>query len=233
LQNALVSVIVPVLNAERFLAEALDSIWAQSYPALEVLVIDDGSTDRSVGLASAMAGQHPELHLLTHHENRGPGAARNSGLAVARGELITFLDADDRMSQDRLSFQVSYLARHCDIDVVVGTEAIEIEPGVEPPRWLHISRPPRPRYYQMSMMARRAAFERVGPFDESFRLGSDHEWMCRAEGLGLRTALVDHVLLVRRLHGANLTYRTDEMRRAMERVLLKSARDRLRASRLS
>jgi glycosyltransferase involved in cell wall biosynthesis len=226
--TALVTVIMPVFNAERFVAEALESIWAQQYPALEVLVVDDGSTDGSVDRVSAVRAEHRELILLTLDDNRGPGAARNAGLAVARGKWITFLDADDRMAPERLSFQVAYLTEHQDVDVVVGTETIEIAPGVRPPAWLGLPRPPRPRYYQMSMMARRAAFARVGPFDESFRMGSDHDWMCRAATAGVRTALVDRVLLVRRLHGANLTYRTDEMRRAMERVLLKSARDRIR-----
>jgi glycosyltransferase involved in cell wall biosynthesis len=230
-RTPLVTVIMPVFNAERFVAEALESIWAQRYPALEVLVIDDGSTDGSVDLVSAILAQHRELRHLTLPSNQGPGAARNAGLAVARGELITFLDADDRMVPERLSFQVAYLSEHRAVDVVVGTETIEIGPGVRPPAWLGLRRPPRPRYYQMSMMARRAAFDRVGPFDESFRMGSDHDWMCRAAAAGVRTALVDRVLLVRRLHGANLTYRTDEMRRAMERVLLKSARDRLRGRR--
>ena len=226
MSNARVSIIVPVFNAERFLAEALDSVWAQQYGPFEVLVIDDGSTDGSADLVAAR--QRPGLELLRCRENHGPGAARNVGLAAARGDLITFLDADDLMTRGRLSFQVDYLTEHHDIDVVVGTETIRIGPGVEPPAWLRLPRRPRPRYYQMSMMARRSAFQRVGPFDESFRLGSDHEWMCRAAAAGVRTALVDRVLLERRIHGTNLTYRTEEMRRAMERALLMSARDRIR-----
>jgi glycosyltransferase involved in cell wall biosynthesis len=226
LSSALVSVIIPVFNAERFLTEALDSVWAQQYGPLEVLVIDDGSTDGSADLVAAR--QRPGLELLRCRGNHGPGAARNVGLAAARGDLITFLDADDLMTRGRLSFQVGYLTEHRDIDVVVGTETIRIGPGVEPPAWLRLPRRPRPRYYQMSMMARRSAFQRVGPFDESFRLGSDHEWMCRAAAAGVRSALVDRVLLERRIHGANLTYRTQEMRRAMERALLMSARDRIR-----
>jgi glycosyltransferase involved in cell wall biosynthesis len=227
LPDPLVSVLVPVFNAERFIAEALDSIWAQQYDTVEVLVIDDGSSDGSVDLVTAECRAHPRLRLLGHSENRGPGSARNTGLAAARGELITFLDADDLMTRDRLSFQVDYLARHREVDVVVGTEAIRVSPGVELPGWLRLRRQPRPRYYQMSMMVRRSAFDRVGPFDESFRMGSDHEWMCRAETANVRTALVDRVLLVRRIHGANLTYHTEGMRRGMERALLKSARDRI------
>jgi glycosyltransferase involved in cell wall biosynthesis len=223
-----VSVIVPVYDAERFVVEALDSIWAQRYPALEVLAVDDGSTDGSAALVSARLARHPELRLLRLPANAGPGAARNVGLAMARGELLTFLDADDRMAPERLAFQAAYLGAHGDVDVVVGTEAIELAPGVRPPAWLGLRRGARPRYYQMSMMARRAAFAQVGAFDESFRMGSDHEWMCRAATAGVRTALVDRVLLVRRLHGGNLTYRIDEMRQAMERVLLKSARARIR-----
>ena len=74
---------------------------------------------------------------------------------------------------------------------------------------------------------RRALFDDVGSFDESFRLSSDTEWALRADTFGVRTARVDRVLVIRRIHGGNLTYQDRALRQAMRRALLKSARDRL------
>ena len=223
----LATVIVPMFNAEGFVDDALDSIAAQRYEAIDVVIVDDGSTDRSASLVAARCRQDPRLRLLELGQNRGPAAARNRALAAARGEVITFLDADDLMTEDRLTFQVDYLAAHAEVDVVVGTEVLSIAPGVEPPAWVRLPRPPAARYLQMSMMARRHVFERVGPFDESFRISSDSEWAYRADCAGVQTARVDRPFLVRRIHGANLTYRTAEMRQAMGRGLLKTARTRL------
>jgi glycosyltransferase involved in cell wall biosynthesis len=223
----LVSVIVPVFNAEGFVKEALDSIAAQRYEALDVVVVDDGSTDRSVAVVTVRLQKEPRIRLFQAEQNRGPAATRNRALAEARGELITFLDADDLMTEDRISFQVDYLAASREIDVIVGTEVLRVDPGIEPPAWVRLPRPSAARYVQMSMMTRRPVFARVGLFDESFRISSDAEWAYRAESAGVRTARVDRPFLVRRIHGANLTYRTGEMRQAMGRGLLKTARTRL------
>jgi glycosyltransferase involved in cell wall biosynthesis len=222
-----VSVILPVFNGEGFVGEAIESVWAQRYEHVEVIVVDDGSTDGSAALVAARCREHPRLRLLQLGENRGPAAARNRGLAEARSELITFLDADDLMTPHRLLFQVGYLADHDEFDVVVGTEVLRVTPGIEPPAWVRLPRAPGPRHFQMSMMLRREILDRVGPFDESFRISSDSEWAYRAETAGVRTARVGRPLLIRRIHGANLTYRTGDMRRAMGRGLLKAARMRL------
>jgi len=223
-----VSVIVPVFNSARFLAEALASIVAQDYRPLDVLLIDDGSTDASAHLAGRLARGRPEVRLLRQPVRRGPAAARNVGLREARGQLITFLDADDLMTPGRLRFQADYLAAYRDVDLIVGTQTIRLDPGVDRPEWLGWTATARPPYYQMSMMARRTVFDRVGAFDESFQLSSDTEWMYRANAAQVSTALVDRVLLVRRIHGANLTYATAEMRQSMRRALLVLARARVR-----
>ncbi|HEX5852076.1 MAG TPA: glycosyltransferase, partial [Solirubrobacteraceae bacterium] len=85
-----VSVIVPVYMGERFLADALDSVAAQTYAPLETIVVDDGSPDRSAEIAAGRPGVR-----LIRQKNQGVAAARNAGLAAARGELLAFLDQDD------------------------------------------------------------------------------------------------------------------------------------------
>jgi glycosyltransferase involved in cell wall biosynthesis len=213
--DPLVTVVVPAFEAGGFLAASLASVLAQDWRPLEALVVDDGSTDGTAAVADAIAGQAPEVRLVRRPRNGGAAAARNAALALARGDLVTFLDADDRMTPGRLAFQVRFLAEHPDADVVVGAQAVEVDPGVEPPGWMRLPPERRPRHYPMSMMARRAAFDTVGPFDAALRVGSDADWLFRASAAGVRIALVDRVLVHRRLHGRNLTYRSEDLRRAL------------------
>ncbi|MDR1797165.1 MAG: glycosyltransferase [Clostridiales Family XIII bacterium] len=91
----LVSVIIPVFNAKRTIAACLDSVLAQTYEALEVLCIDDGSTDGTLKILTGYAEKDPRIRLLRQQENKGPAAARNLGLSEARGAYIGFVDADD------------------------------------------------------------------------------------------------------------------------------------------
>jgi glycosyltransferase involved in cell wall biosynthesis len=108
----LVSVIMIFLNAERFIEEAIESVFAQTWPHWELLLVDDGSTDCSEAMAKAYAGQHPEHVRYLEHPggtNRGMSASRNLGLAHSRGDYIAFLDADDLFLPERLTRHVAML----------------------------------------------------------------------------------------------------------------------------
>ena len=199
-----VSVIVPVYNGERFLASALASVRAQTHPAAEVIVVDDGSTDGSAGVAAGFAREWPVLQVLSQ-PNGGPSAARNTGVARASGAFLTFLDADDEMTPERLAIQLAFLADHPEADLVIGTEWIEVEEGVTPPDWLRALPFGVPNPLIFSMLVRRAAFDRVGGFDSNRRLGEETDWLYRARAAGIGIATIEDVLLRRRLHGGNLT----------------------------
>jgi glycosyltransferase involved in cell wall biosynthesis len=225
-----VSVITPFFNAARYLPEAIASVLAQDYRPLELLLVDDGSTDGHTDAIARIADRSEHVHLLRLPSNQGPAAARNVGLRQACGEFLTFLDADDLMLPDRLSFQTDYLRSHPGIDIVVGVAENVVEPGVRPPRWWQRA---GHRYrYSMTMLGRRSVFDRVGAFDASYRVAEDMEWMFRAVAAGVVVAKVDRVLIRRRIHGANLTYRTKEMRAATHRIVLRLARDRISEHRL-
>jgi glycosyltransferase involved in cell wall biosynthesis len=225
-----VSVVIPVYNGERFLASAIASVRAQMHPAEEVFVVDDGSTDGSAEVAAGVAREWPVLQVLSQ-PNGGPSAARNAGVARATGDFLTFLDADDEMLPDRIAFQLFFLAEHPEVDLVIGTELIDLEEGVNPPDWLRSCAPGVPHPYIMSMMVRRPAFDRVGPFDPDLRLAEDVDWLYRARTAGTGIAAIEHPFLRRRVHGANLTndLTLDEMRRTM----LEIARARVVATRTS
>src|SRR5215468_6756734 len=118
-----VSAIVPLYNGERYLAEALDSALAQTLPEVEVIVVDDGSTDGGGAMADAYAERHPARVRVVHQSNRGLCCARNAALAVARGEYLALLDADDVWLSHHLADSVARLDRdpgvalvHADIE---------------------------------------------------------------------------------------------------------------------
>jgi glycosyltransferase involved in cell wall biosynthesis len=221
----LVSVIIPAYDGERFIAEALDSALGQSWEPVEVIVVDDGSSDRT----AEIAGAYPEVQLI-RQANAGPAAARNTGIRAASGELICRLDQDDLMPADRLETQAGYLLSHPEVGGVLGREELLVEPGIEPPLWARAQRLPRPGqpggepnrdpiYPPSTLVARRWAFERIGLFSEQVHWSDDVDWVFRARDRGLRIATVDQVVLIHRLHGGNLTYDTATQMSGLARAL--------------
>jgi glycosyltransferase involved in cell wall biosynthesis len=98
----LVSVVIPSFNRSARLERAIDSVLAQTYRRLEVLVVDDGSTDDSWDLVTRLSAKEPRIHVLRHHANRGAQAARNTGITAAKGDWVAFLDSDDRYLPDSI-----------------------------------------------------------------------------------------------------------------------------------
>src|SRR5436305_1935247 len=109
INQPLVSVVMPAFNAEAFVAEGIESVLAQDYECVEVIVVDDGSTDNT----SAVASRYPVKCIA--QKNSGIAAARNAGVAVSRGSLVAFLDADDIWLPGKLSTQVAYLLKHPEV----------------------------------------------------------------------------------------------------------------------
>jgi glycosyltransferase involved in cell wall biosynthesis len=225
-----ISVVIPVFNAERFLAEAIGSVLAQSRPPFELIVVDDGSTDGS----AAVAERFPEVTLI-RAEHRGVSVARNTGVEHSTGDLIAFLDADDLMKPDRLERQAAVLAQRPDLDFVLGRAELIVEDGVELPEFITAKLAPmagddHDPYYAMTVLIRREAFDRVGPFDPGLRLGQDGDWLMRAFDAGLSCEFMEVPVTVRRFHGANATYDTAGARRASFEILKRrAARHRARS----
>ena len=118
----LLSVVIPVYNAEAYIGDALASVFAQSLVRFEVICVDDGSTDKSGEILSQLSKKDPRLRFF-QQENRGAGVARNRAIAVARGEYVVFLDADDILAEDALETYYSMSIRTA-ADVVVAKAAI-------------------------------------------------------------------------------------------------------------
>lgn len=223
----LVSCIVPVFNGERYLREALDSILAQTYRPLEVIVIDDGSTD---GTPRIVAGYGPEIRYL-FQPNAGPAAARNLGLRAARGELIAFLDADDLWHPEKLARQVARLQARPERDLcIVHVQNFwDAPPGEEAERFRdHRSAQAQPGYTCQSLLARRALFETVGEFNPAFLVSDDIDWFARALDRGAVIEVLPDVLVRRRLHHTNLTSSSPLRFREGALHVLKATLDRRR-----
>jgi len=215
------TVVVPVHDGERFLAGALRSIDDQALD-LEVIVVDDGSTDASAAIADRLGV------TCLRQEQAGPSAARNAGLAAATSDLVAFLDCDDEIPPGTLARQVDRLAAAPDVDVVMGMQRYEVVGGADLPDWAVTDRVgtsdevARPLVF--TGLFRRAVFDRVGVFDEELRLCEDVDWLMRANEAGVPVEVDETVARVRRIHGANLTYDTAGLRRAMFEVLGRRAR---------
>ncbi len=226
IEEPLVSVVIPAFNAERFLAEAIESVLAQDHGNLEVIVVDDGSLDGT----GQLAARYPVKTIA--QPNGGQAAARNTGVACARGPLVAFLDADDLWMPGKLSTEVAFLNDHPDAGYVLSRMQRVLLPGAPwppgtPAGWFD---EPQPGTLPSAALIRRSTLEHVGAFGTRFRHGSDTDWQARAADLGVRGALLDDVLVHYRIHGANHSYDNLGMKREMF-DLLRASVARKRAAR--
>ncbi len=200
-----ISVIIPVNNGARYLAEAVQSVLAQTWPPGEVLVVDDGSTDNSGAIARAFG---PPVRLLTQ-ANLGPAAARNLGVVQATGDMLAFLDADDIWMPDKLARQLEALRGAPTCEAAVGGVANFISPELDDTqvRLLAHAATQTGHIHAGTLVIGRESFRRIGDFDPRWRYAEFVEWWGRALGLQLRFVTVPELVLRRRLHGGNLTLR--------------------------
>ncbi|HEX9209336.1 MAG TPA: glycosyltransferase [Bradyrhizobium sp.] len=196
-----VSVVIAAYNSEVYIAEAIESVLGQTAPPDEVIVIDDGSTDGTSGILARFGDR---IAALTQ-TNSGQAVAVNKGLAMARGELIGFCDADDLWTPRKLELQLALLEHHGDVEAVFGKVQQFVSPYV--PEDLRERLKPAveimPGELKQCMLIRRAALDRAGPFDESLPATFFIAWLGRAKQGGLKSAHVDEVIVRRRLHLGN------------------------------
>jgi glycosyltransferase involved in cell wall biosynthesis len=211
--NCQVSVIVPVWNGAAYLADALQSVLQQGVSDLQVIVVDDGSTDDT----KAVAQQFQPRVTYRYQANQGPAAARNHGLQVATGAFIGFIDADDQWSTGRLQRQVSLLQATPTLPMVQG----QIQ-------YLHLVdqcwQPHGAPFYAMSLttaLFRRELFAQVGALDPSLPYCEDIDWFFRAQSQGVTMVQQAGVAVYYRRHPNNLTNQLDQVRKYTLHVLMK------------
>lgn len=227
-QGPLVSVIVPVYNGEQYLSEALQSIVAQSYTKIEIIIVDDGSTDNSAKIAQSFSDAR-----YYYQENQGPGKARNFGIVQSRGELIAFLDQDDLWTPNKLAVQVAFMLENPQIDYVFALQKIFFDNHNKlPPAVLKlwekekIYQHAHAAYLPSSLMTRAAVFKKAGLFDELLINTSDFDWFFRAKDLGIKSCVIPEVLLHKRFHGHNSCYQVQLSRSELLKVIRRSVHRR-------
>lgn len=227
--NPLVSVVIPMYNAGRYITQAVDSVLAQTYRPIEILVVDDGSTDDSAAILQAYGSRIRYLH----QKNQGQSIARNRGITESQGELVAFLDADDFWLPDKIARQVDSLSRAPRAGLA-HTDVLFLENSTGQ----RSHRPSRKAEYVgncsdllfrqnkltiSSVLLRKECLTQVGLFDGVFRYTDDYDMWLRIAP-HYEFCYVDEPLVIYRLHHTNISRCTLEMTRDELYVLDKALR---------
>jgi len=210
----LVSTIIPVFNRPQMVVESIDSVLAQTYRPIEIIVVDDGSTDSTPQVLKALAEQHAELRIYAQ-KNKGPGAARELGRQHALGEFIQYHDSDDLLCENKFTSQVAALQADLAADVAygktercligaslkgvplkgTGTYCAAMFPASLRSRWWSTSTP----------LYRRSVTDRAGAWMSTSN-EEDWEYDCRVAALGGRLVFVDEFVSITRAHTDHLHF---------------------------
>lgn len=202
LNESKVSVIIPTYNRSRHLVTALDSVFSQTYPPFEVLVVDDGSTDDTPNIIAAYGNR---VRYLTQR-NKGPSAARNWGIREAQGDFIAFLDSDDAWLPNKLELQIARFTREPSLGLL-GTAYYTCDENLNNPVLMLL--PPlatsekeeiliRNIWPTPSLMIRKRCFEMVGDFDEGMRFAEDWDMWTRISMEFQAGTLSEPLVLIRK-----------------------------------
>jgi len=197
------SVIIPVFNGEKYLAEAIGSIVDLGQEEMEITIVDDGSSDGTAQIAARFR----DRVAYVAQANRGPAAARNHGLSLAHGEIIGFLDADDLWTENIITQALASLRARPDVDIVQGRiQEIKPRPTDASGCVFECFSKPYPFINIGSALYRKAVFGKVGGFDETMRFCEDYDWFLRAFDAHISKVRIDDVTLLYRAHSGGMTY---------------------------
>jgi glycosyltransferase involved in cell wall biosynthesis len=223
-----ISVIIPVYNGRKYLHEAISSVFRQDHAPREVVMVDDASSDHS----DMVAAEFGAAVRVIKQEHRGVGAARNDGVRHATGELLAFLDCDDYWAPTKLARQIACFEAKPRLDIVFTHILNFHSPDLSERERQQIScqREPLPGIASTTMLIRRAAFERIGPFSEEVHMGEMVPMLAKAQDFGLEIEMIPEVLAYRRLHLANLSRvskanRTDYVRMLKQVIQRRNSRE--------
>jgi teichuronic acid biosynthesis glycosyltransferase TuaG len=216
-----ISVIIPAYNSAKYIAEAIESVLNQTYPVLEVIVVDDGSTDDTAEIVKKIASRpmtyelRPKIRYF-YQDNRGPAAARNRGIREARGNYIAFLDSDDLWLPDKIEKQIvlfdrsDYAMVYCDMSHVVNGKTA-YKSYLKGRGYKYFGRGDiydnllRENFiFTPTVIMRRCILDKIKGFDEKFRICEDYKmWLSIAREYPI--GYIDEPLVIRRRAEANIT----------------------------
>jgi glycosyltransferase involved in cell wall biosynthesis len=218
-----ISTIMPVYNTERYVAAALDSVLSQTLPPNEIIVVDDGSTDKTPEVLRDYATRV----RIMRQDNRGAAHALNVAVAAATGDALAFLDADDLWLPEKLRIQHDILSADPDLEALFGMVQQFGSPDLDPKEAQRyaVSDAPQPGISKNTLLIRRNAFDRIGHFSEEYSATDFVDWYARANMLGLRFRMLPNLLALRRHHPGNMGRRLRSTQHSETLEVLKRALD--------
>ncbi len=195
-----VSVIIPVYNGEQFLAEAIESVLAQTYHSYELIIVDDGSTDGTREIALS----YPVVKYVCQ-TNSGTASARNRGIEIAQADYLAFLDADDLWMPHKLSLQVKAFEADPALEIVSGyvEQFVSAELDQQAAQRFSFHDAPLPGYSPTAILIRRSVINKIGPFHEARTRAEAVSWFSDVLEIGQRILILPDVVARRRIHGRN------------------------------
>lgn len=217
-----VSVILAVLNGEDYLEQALDSVLSQSFSDFELLVVDDGSTDRTTEILRRYAEAESRIRLLRHPRPQGLTASLNEGLALAQGEFIARIDHDDTWRPDKLAKQVARMRSQPSLGLL-GTAYVDMDAkgqvisavksaGHEAPEVVRQHMVRGNPFFHSSVIFRREHGGQPWRYDEAFKAAQDYELWSRIMMVA-PASILDEVLCARRIDGRNISVKSEGRQR--------------------
>ena len=204
MKMSLISVMMPTYNNAKYIKQAIESIYAQNYDNIEIIVVDDGSTDNTKGIVQ----QYKDIKYF-YIEHKGISVARNTALEKSKGEYIAFLDSDDYWLPNKLNTQMQYFKDHPDCEIVFTKyeNFFEDEKLKTNKRAMHEKMMEKfLKQYLPSSVIKKELFEKYGNFDENFSGVEDTEFLYRLLKKGVSiNHIIPEVFYVRRIHGKNVT----------------------------
>lgn len=226
LDSPLISVILCVFNGEKYLCESIQSILSQTYHPIELIVVDDGSTDKSGDIVKSF----PEVQYLFQN-NTGLPSARNNGIRAAKGKYIAFIDADDLWLPEKLALQIAAYNVDPDLEIVTGFVKQFISPEIDEDIKAKLNLPNKllPGYSTIAMLVKHDLFEKVGLFPEESIIVETISWFARAMEFRLKIKVLPDLVAMRRIHGNNISIKYKQEKNKAIIQILKSSIDRRRS----
>jgi glycosyltransferase involved in cell wall biosynthesis len=206
--NIIISVIIPVYNGASFINEAIESVLSQDISNIEIIVVNDGSTDDS---EERIKGNKDSRIKVIRQENAGAAVARNNGVRLAIGDYICFLDADDIWAPNKLKLQLSEIEKDSGVNMVFGQVKEFYDQTALSKSIVKSEEKTFVGYTPSAILISKNDFLKVGEFQGKWKVGEFIDWYDRAKHLGLKELVLPEILAYRRIHSGNIDriYRPD------------------------
>jgi glycosyltransferase involved in cell wall biosynthesis len=214
-----ISVIIPVFNGQDYLLAAIQSVFQQEYDELEIIVIDDGSTDDTAELISSLNKPNPIKYF--YQQNKGPASARNLGLEKASGEWIAFLNSDDLWPKSKIASCLESLKINKEAEMHWGMTQVFFESEELKSKFIGSDFVEKPIFntYIGAAFIRKSVFEKIGIFDTTLRYCEDLDWYQRSQEEKVKTIFSNSIDLYYRIHYRNSTHDNFSLNKNLVRML--------------